>query len=1213
MMFTVVTGKLLRPIAAPRCHTTNRRFLTVVGFFCSSLGLLSAPHANAVCTAPIESSYGQITLSVDQKLPGAAVTGNALYYEDAASLTGEIDAPTDYLCTATDTACQITTDLCLEGELRAALNTPRLFVPVVGDGWFFDGWSTIDFVTCDGTPLTNDYQNEVAAEAAANPNACVPNLDTLYAKGSTDPNNPEPFTLTAAFYTNPTITGNPATSLDQDSQYTFTPEGADVDGDTLTFGIINQPAWATFDSATGTLAGSPTGFDVGVFNDIQIGVMDDRTTVSLPAFSITVNDLPDPPIISGTPATRIDQDQLYSFTPTAVDADGDTLTFSIANQPSWATFDTATGTLSGTPGNADVGFHPSAPDEIIISVTDAPGATVALAGFRIEVVNVNDAPTITGTPATTVDEDSAYSFTPTAADPDGDALTFSISNKPSWATFDTTTGTLSGTPGNDDVGASGGITITVSDSVLTTNLPTFSITVNNTQDPPTIIGDPATIIDQDQPYSFTPTAVDADGDTLTFSIVNKPSWATFDATTGTLSGTPSNDDVGFHPPDPGQIIISVTDGQPESVATLAGFSIEVVNVNDAPTITGTPATTVNEDDAYSFTPTATDPDGDALTFSIVNKPVWATFDTTTGTLSGTPGNDDVGASGGITITVSDSVLTTNLPTFSITVVNVNDAPTIAGSPITLIQVGAPYEFIPRAADADEGDTLVFSIENKPDWATFDSTTGALTAASGVTTAGVYSDIVISVSDGQETVSLASFEIAVSARNQAPVCTVTNLVLPPGESFAVGLTALCADPEGEALTFSSSILPQWASLTNGTISGAAPNTEGVHRIAFFAKDLSNAPVKASFFIRVKTADTYAVLPIGLQRTAAGASVTLDLKPYFPGPVTGWSATGLPPGLTLLANGVISGTPTVTVGSYNVTVTAASETPRSQSFLWNIVSNATLDSDNDGVADLRDDCPNESGTELANGCPDRDGDGIPDATDPFPDVKAAAGDADGDGVLDNEDKFPFDPFETTDTDGDGVGDNGDDFPKAVTERSDGQVTVFSTPASAESSCTLVDVEATTNNLAEDVLAEVAALGYTFVGDLVSFVFKGCAPDEAITIRIDLGLPLPGGTEVVKQFKNSEDEDELATIDYTLFDSRFIQYELINDGPLDEDKVTPGRIEDPIIALAPTSEVQGAVTVEAPKPVPASPLWVLLATVFGILVLFGKNAQLRFRYQK
>ncbi|KHT64260.1 hypothetical protein RJ45_07425, partial [Photobacterium gaetbulicola] len=72
------------------------------------------------------------------------------------------------------------------------------------------------------------------------------------------------------------------------------------------------------------------------------------------------------------------------------------------------------------------------------------------------------------------------------------------------------------------------------------------------------------------------------------------------------------------------------------------FNLEVVNVNDAPTISGTPATSVNQDVSYSFTPVASDIDNDALTFGIDNLPAWASFNTASGLLSGIPTNDDVG-------------------------------------------------------------------------------------------------------------------------------------------------------------------------------------------------------------------------------------------------------------------------------------------------------------------------------------------------------------------------------------------------------------------------------------------------------------------------------------------------------------------------------------------------------------------------------------------
>lgn len=82
--------------------------------------------------------------------------------------------------------------------------------------------------------------------------------------------------------------------------------------------------------------------------------------------------------------------------------------------------------------------------------------------------------------------------------------------------------------------------------------------------------------------------------------------------------------------------------------------IQVVNVNDAPTIIGTPDTTVNQDEFYSFTPTGSDDDGDTLTYSITGIPSWASFDTTTGALTGTPDNSNVGTSGDIVISVTDS-------------------------------------------------------------------------------------------------------------------------------------------------------------------------------------------------------------------------------------------------------------------------------------------------------------------------------------------------------------------------------------------------------------------------------------------------------------------------------------------------------------------------------------------------------------------------------
>ena len=114
-------------------------------------------------------------------------------------------------------------------------------------------------------------------------------------------------------------------------------------------------------------------------------------------------------------------------------------------------------------------------DEEAAAVADAP-----LANNPPPPSTGNRAPTISGTPATSIMQGTAYSFAPTASDPDGNALTFSVTNLPAWATFNTSTGRISGTPSASQVGAYANIRISVSDGSTTTNLPPFSIQVVST-------------------------------------------------------------------------------------------------------------------------------------------------------------------------------------------------------------------------------------------------------------------------------------------------------------------------------------------------------------------------------------------------------------------------------------------------------------------------------------------------------------------------------------------------------------------------------------------------------------------------------------------------------------------------------------------------------------------------------------------------------------
>lgn len=309
-------------------------------------------------------------------------------------------------------------------------------------------------------------------------------------------------------------------------------------------------------------------------------------------------------------------------------------------------------------------------DVSVTNIAHAPLTTVQAvnnavrSGTAQPVTVTNRPPVISGTPRLAIATGTAYRFQPTASDPDGNTLRFSIANKPAWAVFNATTGALTGTP--TSVGSFGNIIIRVNDGRITRSLPAFTITVTRATTAnraPTISGTPATSGNAGMVYYFRPAAADRDGDALSFTVSNKPAWASFYPKTGVLSGFPPATGTFSN------IVIRVSDGRVSTA--LPAFSIRVgtsaTTANRAPTISGTPVASVNVGSVYSFAPTAVDLDGDRMTFSITNRPAWATFNTTTGRLSGTPTAANAGTYGNIVIRVSDGRTSTALRAFSIRV------------------------------------------------------------------------------------------------------------------------------------------------------------------------------------------------------------------------------------------------------------------------------------------------------------------------------------------------------------------------------------------------------------------------------------------------------------------------------------------------------------------------------------------------------------------
>jgi hypothetical protein len=178
----------------------------------------------------------------------------------------------------------------------------------------------------------------------------------------------------------------------------------------------------------------------------------------------------------------------------------------------------------------------------------------------------------------------------------------------------------------------------------------------------TIQGTPVTSVPAAKYYNFQPWASDSLHRTLRYAIVNKPAWASFDATYGRLYGSPIPANVGTYR----NIVISASDGQ--YTARLPAFSITVTPLADpGPVISGTPPTAAVVGKGYGFTPTASDSYGLRMVFFVYNKPAWLTLNSATGLIWGTPGPGDVGTYSNIVESVTDGYKRATLQAFNLTV------------------------------------------------------------------------------------------------------------------------------------------------------------------------------------------------------------------------------------------------------------------------------------------------------------------------------------------------------------------------------------------------------------------------------------------------------------------------------------------------------------------------------------------------------------------
>jgi hypothetical protein len=630
------------------------------------------------------------------------------------------------------------------------------------------------------------------------------------------------------------------------------------------------------------------------------------------------------PVLAAIGNQSVNEGATLTFTISATDPDNDTITYSASNVPPGANFNATTRTFSWTPDYTQANTY-----NVTFRATDT-GSLYDEEQITITVNNVNRMPILT-TPIgnKTGNEGALLSFSVPATDPDGDNLTYSITNKPTNATFNTTTGAFSWTPNYDEAGSYPNINFKATDTGSLFVQETITITINNTNRAPVLdpIGNKSVAVST--PINFTISASDPDvGDTLTYSVISTSPTANFNPGTRQFSWTPGT--TGNY-----NFTFTVTDNGTPNRSTSEMITISVGNVNHPPVLAAIGNQTVNEGITLSFVITSTDPDvGDTLTYSTSTLPSGANFNAGTRTFSWTPDYTQANTYL-ITFTVTDNG-TPNLSDFeqiTITVNNVNRAPVLAAIGNQSVNEGATLTFTVSAADADGGDTLTYSTSTLPSGATFNATTRTFSWTPDYTQANTYL-ITFTVTDNG-TPNLSDFEqitVTVNNVNRAPVLdAVGNKNV--NENATLIFTVSAADADGgDTLTYSTSSLPSGATFnaTTRTFSWTPDYTQAnTYPITFTVTD-NGTPNLSDFeqiTVTVNNVNRAPVLDaIGDRNVEEGVLLTFTINATDPdvGDALTYSITNKPTNATFdTGTRVFSWTPNYSQGgtSYpNVTFTA-----------------------------------------------------------------------------------------------------------------------------------------------------------------------------------------------------------------------------------------------------------------------------------------------------
>ena len=600
---------------------------------------------------------------------------------------------------------------------------------------------------------------------------------------------------------------------DEDDVASLTLVSADPDGDVLTLVLVDPPTNGVVDLDAGSYTPNLDFWGTDAFTFAA----HDGTEQSIPAtVVVTINPINDPPVPT-LADLEVDEDDVVAVQLTATDVDNGLLWYDVVTPPA--------GTLLGTPPflsyQSPLNF--TGTDTLVWTVSD--GIEWVEHTTTVTVTGVNDAPIAQdANPWTT--EDVPLSVALAATDLDSASLSWQLLTSPSSGELSGTLPNLVYTPDPDTNGVDG-FTFRVDDGELWDD-GTITITVVPDPDPP--LASSATFnTDEDTSIAVPLTASDPDNDTLTWEITSPPELGTLSGVAPNLTYRPDSDAFGTD-----TFVFEVDDGTLSAWATV---TVVVDPVNDAPESTGSTEST-DEDNPTDVTFVASDPEGDDLTYVIVDPPTHGNLVGTGDTVTYSPHAHFYGTDS-FTWKADDGVDASLTAGVVITVNPVNDPP--VPQPVEVTTVEDQAVSIPLNATDVEGDAVTMAF-GAP-------THGTLIAGDGSWTYTPTPDFVgddsftYTAHDGTDpSIESALVTIHVQAAPDRPRATPVAPVV-VDEDDVVLITLSGTDPDGGTVTPSISATTTHGALVSmgGGTWSYAPNLNyhGIDAFSFIVSDESQS--------------------------------------------------------------------------------------------------------------------------------------------------------------------------------------------------------------------------------------------------------------------------------------------------------------------------------------------------------------------------------------